>query len=97
MTVVVTIVTDHVRTKRDRVSRTAMDDVRVAHARARLVMNALSAQFAAYYQSRGELKSLADSGFPHGDPKWKAAQSKLGADLDSLIRRAVKELEFRVS
>jgi hypothetical protein len=41
--------------QRDRASRAAMDAVRVSHAKARLVVNPLSDEFASYYQSLDRL------------------------------------------
>lgn len=79
----------------DRVSRAAMDAVRVSHAKARLVMNSLSDRFADYYSSLHDLKAIADAGFPSADSNWKQAQDNLRQRLDALIDSAASELKIR--
>lgn len=69
----------------DRVSRTALDTVRVAHVRARLLRSSMDASLKGYLNALYELKQLADEGFPGDDAKWKAAQRALQDQLDRFI------------
>ena len=76
----------------DRQARAALDNVRVAHARTRLLLAPLELQLAAYRTTLDELKRLANRGFSEGDKQWKAVQTELGEQLDALLREATKLL-----
>jgi gas vesicle protein len=79
----------------DRQSRAAMDSVRVAHARARLLMSPVGDSLARYYQALDGLKKLADIGFAGDDARWKDAQTKLRAEMDALLSDAATALHIR--
>lgn len=79
----------------DRAARSAMDTTRVAHARARLVMNRMHVCLANYQHALGDLKTLADVGFAADDPRWKAVQSQLAARLDELLAEAANTLKIQ--
>lgn len=79
----------------DRLTRAALDKVRVAHARTRLLLAPLEPQLATYRTTLDELKRLADRGFSEGDEQWKTLQTRLGEQLDTLLREATKLLHLR--
>jgi hypothetical protein len=70
---------------RDRVARQAMDAVRVAHARAQLMLASERPVLDSYRSSLNELKALADGGFRDGDERWKVLQRRLQDDHEHLI------------
>lgn len=87
---------DHDRTiELDRHSRSAMDGVRVSHARARLLLSPLGDSLNRYFSALGSLKSLADEGFPPGDGRWEEVQGKLRDELDGLLRRVSLTLQIQ--
>lgn len=79
----------------DRQSRSAMDGVRVSHARARLLLSPLGDSLSRYFGALGSLKTLADEGFPPGDARWEHVQAQLRDELDGLLRRVALTLEIQ--
>lgn len=87
---------DDERTRQlDRASRSAMDSVRVSHARARLLMNSIGDSLWSYFGALGQLKALADEGFPAGDPRWEDIQAQLRSELDQLLVRVTQTLRIQ--
>jgi hypothetical protein len=72
--------------ERDRESRQAMDAVRLAHARAQLMLPGQRSPFDDYRRTLDELKVLADHGFKDRDPTWKDLQRRLLSDQEELVR-----------
>jgi hypothetical protein len=69
--------------------------VRIAHARARLLLGPLERELAGYRNTLDKLKELGSRGFPEADPEWKSVQSQLGRDLDDLLAAATALLQLR--
>ncbi len=79
----------------DRTARTHMDSLRVAHARARLILRPLEGELADYRTALDDLRRLADTGFAVDDLRWKEAQSQLYRQLDIIIEGAGQVLGLR--
>lgn len=67
--------------ERDRLARTATDNVRVTHTRALLLLHPLKDPLKSCLDAVLALKGIADVGFLPGAPEWRAAQSAI---LDSV-------------
>ena len=71
--------------EKDRDARLAMDAVRVAHARAQLMLASERPVLDSYRNSLNELKALADKGFEDGDADWKRLQQRLLENHEQLV------------
>ena len=76
-------------------ARSHMDSLRVAHARARLILRPIEDELAAYRTALDGLRRLADKGFAVDDPDWKQAQANLYRQLDAVIDGAGRILGLR--
>jgi hypothetical protein len=62
-----------------------MDAVRVARARAQLMLAAERPVLDSYRTSLNELKALADEGFKDGDPRWRNLRQRLHDNHEQLV------------